>query len=683
MVGFGYGFRMGRRQVLTGLGLAVIGTLLPASRWVGDLGTGYTTPPTDPGRTTAKPACRLLTPPFQWFTDEIVIGVYAAANNNGSLLDNMGLEKVSVYYEGTRHDIKAPSFQTLTDANGNEVTYFGWWAKLSHDGRNGHGQVYFEAVPKNPEMQNRVIGPYQFSPQAKLHDYSVEVAATPAQINGSRYKTLAAALGYLKSVNAQNPLITFTEAGTYPVTSVSGGWYGGTGAAPAKGYANVTATAPVTLTVAAPAATADLSPMRFEINCLRLMGENITLDFAKGSELYNSGSDGRQNWLDGVKLTNSNGLYDLYRKTLRSSNAPWLIRGAAYVTECQFTNLWNPAYGLSLARGNSFNTCWSDAFDHCLCTIGNRVDDWDSTPYQDYIDALTVSYTGSEPGAAFERSGNTFKATWGSNTATFTVVSGLADWVAGTHYNVHNVADWLNTLDGWSATVLDDTRAGYTLTCSGYIPGTFPKQSVTSAGLKLVTTFDVHADWWQKQNGPALENVVVADNLTTNFVGQCVFWGNMTDMVVVNNVWHCKESWGFGSPAEARAQFGNVQLHCVFAHNTIANQRVWLRSDSSGGYRPDRFSLWSNNAVPSFEWFGGVPDANMTPDNNHMYSGYEMPTGAINTSQGGTMATDLVHPITGNFTPAGSLMAGARVPVVLFDLKHNKRAAFSPAGAIA
>ena len=657
--------------------------ITPLAAWTGTAGSGFAAPPADPVRTAAKPACRLLTPPFQWFTDELLVGVYAAASHGGDLLDNMGLEKVRVHYEGQTLDIAAPGYQTFDDASGKPVTYFGWWAKLRHDGRSGFGQVYFEAVPKDPAMQRRVIGPYLFAPQAALHDYTLSVAPSQPVVAGTRYQSVAAALNYLKGVSAKNPLVTVLEAGTYLVTSVGGGWYGGTTAAPALGYVHITAAAPVTFTMAPPAAHADPSPMRFELNCLHLVGSNITLDFAHAGELYTSGSDGRQNWLDGINLTNSNGRYDLYRKQVRSAGAPWLIRGAAYVTECRFTYLWNPAYGLSLSRGCTYTGCWSDAFDHCLCTIGNRVDDWDSTAYAQYLDALTISYTGAETTATIARNGNTFTATWGANTSTFAVASALADWTAGTHYHVHNVADWLNGLDGWSAQVTDDTRAAYALTLPDYIPGTFPAQSVKAAPLTLITTFDIHADWWQKQNGAAIENVVIADNLTTNFVGQCLFWGNMADMVVVNNVWHCKEDWGFGDLADSRSQFGNVQQHCVFAHNTLVNQRVWLRRDGSGGFAPDAYCVWANNIVPSLEWYGGDPDPVLVPANNHVFDGYALPAGTLGTVQGGDAASLFIDPAAGNLTPRGALTANPKPPLIAADLARNTRKAAAPVGALA
>ncbi|MFM2371329.1 MAG: hypothetical protein RIS85_1052 [Pseudomonadota bacterium] len=76
--------------------------LAPSVLWTGAAGSGFTNVPADPPRTTAKPAIRPIVAPFQWYTKELLIGVYAAANNGGTLIDDMGIETVIVHCEGTR-----------------------------------------------------------------------------------------------------------------------------------------------------------------------------------------------------------------------------------------------------------------------------------------------------------------------------------------------------------------------------------------------------------------------------------------------------------------------------------------------------------------------------------------------------------------------------------------------------
>ena len=281
MAGFGLGFgsrSMSRQYSALGQNVPV-STLTPSGRWNGTAGSGFAgAPPIDPVRTTAKPACRLLVPPNQYFTDELVIGVWAGANNQGSMLDDLGLERVVAHCEGTSFVIEAPSFYLFEDANGNQVRYFGWWAVLQHPGAHGHAHVYFEAVPKDPTMQSRVIGPYQFSPQPSLHDFTIEVAATPAQISGARYKSVAAALNYLTAMAAQNPLITITESFTGDLGSAN--LYAG-----GRGYTTITATAPVVFKKPAllPGAASLFRP---GVDGLWFRGPNITFDFYQAAYIY-------------------------------------------------------------------------------------------------------------------------------------------------------------------------------------------------------------------------------------------------------------------------------------------------------------------------------------------------------------------------------------------------------------
>ena len=122
-----------------------VNAVLPSQQWDGTVGSGFATVPVDPERTSAKPAMRMLEPPNQYFTDEMVIGVSAMANNQGSMLENLGLSHVSVYFEGSLQHITAPSFRTFQDANGNAATYLGWWVTLKKpEGQGGLGNVFLQ-----------------------------------------------------------------------------------------------------------------------------------------------------------------------------------------------------------------------------------------------------------------------------------------------------------------------------------------------------------------------------------------------------------------------------------------------------------------------------------------------------------------------------------------------------------
>lgn len=669
MAGFGFGFSSAarNRQRLAADAGSAPEPVSPSTTWTGTEGSGFgganSPVPVDPTRTTAKPACRLLIPPRQYFTDEMLIGVAAAANNNGSLLDNMGLKKVVVHYEGTTFDILRPTYQTMTDANGVQRTYFGWWAVLRHDGRNGHANVYFEAVPKNAAMQRRVIGPYQFSPQAALHDASLTIAATGPIVTGVSYQTLLAALEWCRTNTRQNPLITVTEAATYDVGK-SDYLYEG------KGYATIRATVPITFSRPNPATDATWL-FRPRYQGIRFCGANITLDFAYAGSWYDETTGvTRSTWLDGCNVTNSLGRSSLYRLAPRNSSVTSLFRVPPILTECTVTNLYNVAVGALLSRGCDYRQCWGDGFNSCAANIGNTVDDWDSSEYRVRIPSLTVTYGGGEATATLALSGvnnastRTFTAKYGANTATFAVNATEASFIANTNYTVQNVVDWLNTLPGWSATFVDGTRRANLLQVAGSI-GAWGDTNVKNTTLTLDTFYDVHADYSQTYGA---ENFIIADNVLTDSVWQVIFFkdGFVRDGMVFNNIFHNKAG-------DAQfSQMASVQSHIVVAHNSWAQQGLWLRTDFAGApssttekYQPDGYCLIACNVIPELLWVGTV-DPDLVIKDNHLFTGETPPAGATGTTIGGDVTSLFANAAAGNFSPAGELLTNLKVPVVRY-----------------
>lgn len=675
--GFGFGSLRARNPVATVPAVPPIGIpeLEPSADWVGTAGSGFDgqfgATPSDPTRVTAKPVCRLLVPDLQWFTDQILVGVYAGANNQGSLFDNMGLDRVICHYEGEEADIVAPSFQTFTDANGNPVTYFGWWISLKHTGTNGHAQVYFEAVPKDATMQNRVIGPFQFSPQASLHDYSVVVAPSAPVEAGVSYQSYSDARSYLRGVSAQNPLITFTEASTdHPMDNDGVQWH------PSNGRLTVTATAPVSFD-----ATTGISYFRPFTNGIHFRGSNITLDFHTATELYQENTNSIGHWLDGISITNSNGRNDLFEKRPRN-NIAWIVRGNPWFTECSISYTWNSCMNSSLARGCALADVWGDVFNDSKLVIGNTLDNFESNWFRDPVEALQLTYTGSAATATIESSGTSTKTFTikedGSTVSTFVVQSSSAAFATNTNYTVTNIAAWMNGLTDWSATVIDDTRAGYVLGLSTGTPGAaFAAQSAKGVALSLYTAFDVHGDFWQKQDtGSYDENVAVIGNLAFNTYAQDLLFGGtsgMKDVLVLNNAFDNQDDDGQYS------QMARDHQHVVIAHNSWSQQGFWFRTDSN--YTGDGYCLLSNNVGPEFEWVGAV-DADVVVAGNHQFAGSSAPSGSTGTTIGGTKATLFADATTGDFTPLGDLLASPRASVARYDFSGSERAASEAAGAL-
>ncbi|WP_428027503.1 hypothetical protein [Altererythrobacter sp.] len=684
---FGTGFPAGRRRrILDGSTPPPpppppgVSEISPALAWDGTAGSGFASLPADPTRVTAKPALRLIVPPRQTFTDTLLIGVYAGANNAGSLYTNMGLSFVRVHYEGTSHDIAAPSYQSFADANGNIVSYFGWWAKLKHNGTNGVSQVYFEAVPSDATMQSRVAGPYTFFPAAALHDLELEVAPSQAQITGQRYQTLRAARDYARSQGANHPRITITEGGDLVFGDTVASYVG-------QGYLTYEASVPVTLTLdAATVATGTRADARFRSKYGRqhFKGANITLDFKHALEIYNeSGLGSPPDWFDGINITNPNGRYDLWRGYPRSRKLSTLIRGRPWLTECSFSNVPYNGTSASLMRGCTVSQGWQEIATDCDCALGNVINDFNSGDYIAAVNAMQVSYAGAGATATLSCSGDwnstsrTFTAKVdGSEVGTFTVNDSDADYLAGTNYTVQNVVDWINALSGWSATLLDNSRFATAISIPGGNAGAFTDIDVMSAAFTFVTEFDIHPDFYQVTH-VGKENGVLADNVGGGIVAQSLFMkdGPSSDFLVLNNVFDNTNSTQYLS------QLGDDHSHVVIAHNSWTRQDFWLRVNVLG-YNPDSYCLVANNTAPLLFWEDAA-DGEVTIAANHFHAGASDPVGATGSSFGGDEDTLFANIAGGDYAPAGALLTNLKSPVLRYDLAGAQRGASAPAGALA
>lgn len=697
--GFGFGFRSARpRQIGDGEVKPTptpVPVMAPSEDWTGVAGSGFASVPVDPARVTAKAMIRLLVPPNQYYTDELLVGVIAGANDSGSLFENLGLRHVIVHYEGTQSIIFEPSFQTFPDANGVYRTYYGWWAILQHDGRNGHCRAYFEAVPRDPSMQSRVMGPYQFSPQAKLHDHTLEVAKSQTEIAGRRYKSTGAAMAWLRYRNAQNPLITITEGGTYDFGS--GGLHVG------NGYCTIEAVEPVTF--AKPAYVSDLANYwRTSYNRIHLKGKNITLDYKNSYMFYSEGNDTDwvDHWLDGVNITKSGPQYELWRSGMRLADT--LVRGYAWFTECKFDNLHNMGTSASLARGCEMSGGYSDIFNRSLCVVGCIARDHSDAEWRKEIPALMVEYTGASTTATIEMDGYNDRngravilKENGKEVARISLSTAEADWKAnggyGNRYFVHNVVDWINGREGWSATLADhpqadERRATYLSAPGATGGGAFSAVNVKNKPFTLVTMMDIHSDWYQKGADNATwthENIIIWGNQAFRIKAQNVMIGSMPsrDWLIGNNAWHNTLEEGQNFDAYL-SQFSIRFSHMVFVHNTWASQQVQFRDLTA-----DSYCLFANNTCIAIHQNGSVgpgdpgnPYPNLVIADNHIH-GFSGAVEGQNTTTGGERTNLFSDPENGDFRPAGALLTAKKPPVLRYDLHGTQRPGLSTVGAVA
>ena len=682
---FGFGHFAGRNatQFFPGTGVIAPPGLQPSSQWTGAPGTGFSTVPVDPARLTAKPALRLIEPPNQYYTSELIVGALAFANDGGTLIG--AIDRVRFHFEGSTIDVMEPTLRKLTHADGTPYQCLGYWVSLRAPvSTRGHAHLYIEAIPADATMQRRVIGPFRFSPQDQLHDHSVTVAPSQPQSAGVNYHSVGAALDFLKSAGAQNPLVTITEP---LIEDFSANESGSPGYEP-MGYATITATAPVTF--AKSAYTTDVAAqMRSKWNQLRFKGPNITFDMRYISGLRRGNTSGGEFWLDGCRFINSEGRYSLWRKTGRPLG--YIVEGSPWFTEVEFVDVPNMVNLARLARGCKVVRGYNDFCGDGRAVIYNRVDGLDSTDgYLVDVPALRVEYTGPESTATFAKTppGNTqtFTARWGANSENFKVgvTEAYFTGATGDGYHVQDVADWLNGLPGWNATVIDDTRAANHLSMPEVKNIAFT-ENVKDRALELVTLIDFHGDFYQQRFNGLTENCIIAFNHGTGMRGQNIFLsaipGPANDFIVIGNAFaNVPATTGYALYDQVSSQLSrSVHSHTVFAHNSMPTQLLRFRTDQ--GFAPDRYCLIANNALLSIVW-NGAPETNLVISNNAIDAGENDPSGAEGTVIAGDYTSKFVDMGAGDFTPAGELLANLRPSILSRTLGIRLRAQDDAIGAL-
>ncbi|WP_156172337.1 hypothetical protein [Aurantiacibacter marinus] len=577
----------------------------------------------------------------------------------------MGIAKLEAYFENDSPvEIGSPSYSTLVDANGIERSYFGYWITLAKPlGRSGHGHLYLKATPRDPTLQPRVVGPYQFSPQGNRHDVELEVAPSKPQITGVRYQSLSAAITWLKSQGAQNPKITCTETATFNSL-----WSGNNTNYLGQGYCMIEATAPITITRPPFASNGGTENMRSKYDGLWFRGSNITFDFSTTEEIYHEGT-ARNHVLDGVNITADT---VLYKGSLRALG--FMFRGSPIFLECNIHHAQNACIESALARGNTISSGIRDIFADSPTIFSNTVLSWDSDTYTTgYPDTFSVNYNGAETTAtlAFDRASRIFTATWGAQSATFVV---SADFTNDAYWP-RGIVAWVNAtlagLDaGWSAALLDDNISlGATklrATKGAAINNGFAAQNVKDTALALSSGWDIHSDWYQKRKGGSLfENVVIFGNRGWALDSQNILMqnGEARDWFIANNAFHQKN----GQSDLSTQLAGTAHRHVMIVHNTMANQRLMLRTD--GPYTADAYCLLANNVFREINSVGGAI-AGYPGVDNHIHAAKADTSGSVRTTIGGDSTTLFVDAANGDFAAAPPLLAvksAPRLPAVLFS----------------
>ncbi|MHA7820219.1 MAG: hypothetical protein ACX930_11285 [Erythrobacter sp.] len=690
MPGFGFGHSPGRArpQLLSLAGVPTgLAQLWPGSGWDGSAGSGFSTLPEDPVRITAKPALRLLEPDYQWFTDSLTIGALALANDGGTLIG--GIDRVRFHYEGNTLDVLEPTFRTLTRFDGSTYGCLGYWCNLSKPaGQSGDAHLYIEAIPADATMQSRILGPLSYCPVDTLHDFDLTVSPSQPAVAGVNYQDVTPALQFLKSVGAQNPRIRITEphpSGYYGLPTSSPNYPGGTGRCLIE--------ADVPVAFGFPSYVSDIAnSFRALYGGLHFRGSNIIFDAVHMARIAQEQAvTNNWVWLDGVEITSST-----TTPYWRAGTRPFFMfvesGTGSWFTECSSERINDPFRSATLARGNIVSDGYNDCFMDTECAVHNLVTDWNSTdPWQTYVPSLTVA---GPTGAALSLAGGnetnvrTFTAkVSGTSVATFKVrptetqynlatAPGFDATTAGEGYFIQDVADWLNSLPGWTATVLNNDRRATAMSFGTNKGVAFSDVDVSGAGQTFTTYFDVHTDLFkQNVNGPE-ENVVWAFNRATGVKGQVFFVTEETgarDWFILNNAVE-----NLSDPNLIQLSFDHS--HVVIAHNTVPNQPMLLRS--SQDYTPDSYAMIACNVIQDLYWSLDGPLGSGTIKDNILDFDKDPPASSTGTVTAGTFPSKVPGAASGDFTPAGELLTNLVDPVFSPDIAGLGRLTTTAAGAL-
>lgn len=657
-------------------------SLMAGVSWNGTPGSGYplSMTPTDPERTTAKPICRPLFRPRRTITEQTEIGVGAAANANGSLFDNCGLSKVVYHLEGGKVEVKRPSYKTRIRPDGSIWECLGWWVAIEKTATNGWGDLYIEAVPKDPTMQKRVIGPIQLRFAEQEHDMEISVGA------GRDYVNANDAFNAVATAEPENPLIKFYGVGSEKLSS--GSLY-----YTAPAWCTIEADSPLAFREDPPSVEGDFTRVRPKISNLCFRGPNVTVDFVETLQFDPYVTGAFPAFVDGAKIRQSRGREDLWRKSPRNF-VPALFRGeistgAVYLIGADIKDVSDVGDKAGLVFGSITDSTWADLFQGALCIVGNKTINHSSAFYYTNIDSMSISYSGAGTPTVSIRNGprRLVLRVDGADVAEIELKSSEQAFVDDDNYHVQDAVDFVNARPDWSAILLDNSRQAASLSPPDTKSGK-PEEDIPVPA-NLPCHFDIHSDWFQVPNSSYMENVYISQNIGYQSDMQCFLIpentpGNTKDFAIFLNAFHNRT----GTSDENLKSGSGQGSHISFVANTLATQRL---SMPSADENPDTYCLVANNIAVRFAAANGDPGHPDVPvKNNHMMDAqialeYGLTSTAVGTTFGGDHTTLFVDAENGDFTPTAELLAEANltVPIVQYDAKGQSMPASAPKGALA
>lgn len=640
----------------------------PGDGWNGTVDSGFasgTAAPTDPTRTTAKPAARFLTPPAQTFTDELLVIVQAWALDASSLIG--GVEKVVFNYEGRAIDITEARLHNLTDANGSTAFYYGYAVTLKKpSGTEGEARLYAEVIPSDAAMQSRVLEMTTF-PKASQYESEVTVDPDEPEVESVNYQTITNALrAAVVNGGSDSVRITVMKTGDYEINRPGSLTY------ETESYIVIDAAEGVTATIKKPAADANDLFMRPRIGTLWFRGSNFVFDFATWGEMYREGG-AKEMVLDGVTITNSNGRDSLF--VGGPHLGAWRFRGQPYCLECIASETQDTFRNAALVRGCTGANLSGDVFSAAKCVVNSTSADFSSEYFRTPEDAFTIQYSGAAATAAITMTGNSDDS--GRQFRLIENGSTIDTYTTSYSGTIQQVIDWVNTHSDWLAVAASPAslRRQTALTAEGTSAfGSFSNLDAKTSPVQMIAAFDLHEDLYASGGG-VQENLIFTGNLAYNTEGAQLFHlkdaTDVYDAAFVNNAVH---------PSGDTLDFSNLQAvfsHFAFAHNSVARQTFRMFTGSGRDF--DTRCVIANNAMQSLAW-NGSPDADLVIDSNHTATA--APSGATNHTTGGSTSTLWADVESGDFTPTGELLSNLKSPIASLDINGDERADPDAAGAV-
>lgn len=667
----------------------------PGASWTGVPLSGGT-PPTDPTRTTAKPALLWYQPSLQRLSGNTVIGVQSRSLG--------ATNTVTFWVEGNTQTVSR-SVDAYVDVNGVTHSRIGWFITLdvatAAAAHNGGGvRVYATATANDGTMQQRTIGgtpatgftgggTMQFYVATTAHDFTYTLASTNSG-TAPNFKTLKAVLDYAASTDsAKAPLITCTHNGDVFELDNRTGNYGGS-----QGYATITHSPGVAVTFGR---SAFLGPNQYSdwiwlysYDQLAFAGSGITIDFR-----HVQGLEARSTpcLMNGVTLTSSAPAapgQSSSRDSLDWFGGPRPRgNGTCYFMDCQIKYLSAPLCYQPLVLRNTIIECFNIMYTGSQYVAGNAAIDCTSDFYRGHNaqgqPSFSVSYSGigTSPTVTLNPSSDdgtsndatiTFATSIGSVTYT---LSAVINYPGSNFYatDLHTtVAGGVAGILGFSVTSLSAWRCSES---KGVWNGSSFDQVITSFPATFNAGQDMHTDYWQAftDGSSVRENCITENNsqLGLGTEGFQLFFQDtpVKDVFHANNISNVGVSaWGSGYAASHYCLENNsggsatlagvlCDSYCAALNNTFVNMA------NSTGVNYPTYPAFKGNAIQGTQ-----------PDNAASSGNF-----SISAGQAAAMFTS---PSTNDFTPAGVLLTDTVAPVAdaPTDNQGNVRANPDAIGAL-